>query len=205
MKHKKPIIENNIQNQYFRNFTVVITGDTLVGKTDIVNRLLGKGYKGVIEVGEYSEKRIIDTKTDGELLISYNKCPSGESYVKYNENLYKYGEGFIIVFDITDKNTFDSIDKYVNLIKEKSEKFSLIALIGNKIDLMNKMKINDDEMFQKSQEIKKLFPDKKVIFRTISAKSGDGIEELEIDIIEEAKKKLKREKEEREYQGFEVI
>ena len=194
-----------IENEYFRNFSVVITGDTLVGKTDILNRLLGKGYKGLIEVGEYSEKKIIDTKTNGKLLITYNKCPSGESYEKYNENLYKYGEGFIIVFDITDKNTFDSIDKYINLIKEKSEKFSLIALIGNKIDLMNKMKINDDEMFQKSQEIKKLFPDKRVIFRTISAKRGDGIEELEIDIIEEAKKKLKREKEEREYQGFEVI
>lgn len=194
-----------IQNEYFRNFSVVITGDTLVGKTDILNRLLGKGYKGLIEVGEYSEKRIIDTKTNGKLLISYSKCPSGESYEKYNENLYKFGEGFIIVFDITDKSTFDCIDKYVNLIKEKSNKVSLIALIGNKIDLMNKMKINDDDIYQKTQEIKKLFPSKKVFFRTISAKSGDGIEELEIDIIEEAKKKLKREKEEREYQGFEVI
>ena len=194
-----------IQNEYFRNFSVVITGDTLVGKTDIVNRLLGKGYKGLIEVGEYSEKRIIDTKTNGKLLISYSKCPSGESYEKYNENLYKFGEGFIIVFDITDKSTFDCIDKYVNLIKEKSDKVSFIALIGNKIDLMNKMKINDDDIYQKTQEIKKLFPSKKVFFRTISAKSGDGIEELEIDIIEEAKKKLKREKEEREYQGFEVI
>ena len=194
-----------IQNEYFRNFSVVITGDTLVGKTDILNRLLGKGYKGLIEVGEYSEKRIIDTKTNGKLLISYSKCPSGESYDKYNENLYKFGEGFIIVFDITDKSTFDCIDKYVNLIKEKSDKVSFIALIGNKIDLMNKMKINDDDIYQKTQEIKKLFPSKKVFFRTISAKSGDGIEELEIDIIEEAKKKLKREKEEREYQGFEVI
>ncbi len=194
-----------IQNEYFRNFSVVITGDTLVGKTDILNRLLGKGYKGLIEVGEYSEKRIIDTKTNGKLLISYSKCPSGESYEKYNENLYKFGEGFIIVFDITDKSTFDCIDKYVNLIKEKSDKVSFIALIGNKIDLMNKMKINDDDIYQKTQEIKKLFPSKKVFFRTISAKSGDGIEELEIDIIEEAKKKLKREKEEREYQGFEVI
>ena len=194
-----------IQNEYFRNFSVVITGDTLVGKTDILNRLLGKGYKGLIEVGEYSEKRIIDTKTNGKLLISYSKCPSGESYDKYNENLYKFGEGFIIVFDITDKSTFDCIDKYVNLIKEKSNIVSLIALIGNKIDLMNKMKINDDDIYQKTQEIKKLFPSKKVFFRTISAKSGDGIEELEIDIIEEAKKKLKREKEEREYQGFEVI
>ena len=194
-----------IQNEYFRNFSVVITGDTLVGKTDILNRLLGKGYKGLIEVGEYSEKRIIDTKTNGKILISYSKCPSGESYDKYNENLYKFGEGFIIVFDITDKSTFDCIDKYVNLIKEKSDKVSFIALIGNKIDLMNKMKINDDDIYQKTQEIKKLFPSKKVFFRTISAKSGDGIEELEIDIIEEAKKKLKREKEEREYQGFEVI
>ena len=194
-----------IQNEYFRNFSVVITGDTLVGKTDILNRLLGKGYKGLIEVGEYSEKRIIDTKTNGKLLISYSKCPSGESYEKYNENLYKFGEGFIIVFDITDKSTFDCIDKYVNLIKEKSNKVCLIALIGNKIDLMNKMKINDDDIYQKTQEIKKLFPSKKVFFRTISAKSGDGIEELEIDIIEEEKKKLKREKEEREYQGFEVI
>ena len=194
-----------IENEYFRNFSVVITGDTLVGKTDILNRLLGKGYKGLIEVGEYSEKRIIDTKTNGKILISYSKCPSGESYDKYNENLYKFGEGFIIVFDITDKSTFDCIDKYVNLIKEKSDKVSFIALIGNKIDLMNKMKINDDDIYQKTQEIKKLFPSKKVFFRTISAKSGDGIEELEIDIIEEAKKKLKREKEEREYQGFEVI
>jgi GTPase SAR1 family protein len=130
-----------IQNEYFRNFSVVITGDTLVGKTDILNRLLGKGYKGLIEVGEYSEKRIIDTKTNGKLLISYSKCPSGESYEKYNENLYKFGEGFIIVFDITDKSTFDCIDKYVNLIKEKSDKFSLIALIRNKIDSLNKIKI----------------------------------------------------------------
>lgn len=194
-----------LQDEYFRNYCVVLVGDMLVGKTDIINRLLGKGYKGLIDVGEYSEKKIIKTEENGEFLISYNECPGGKSYEIKNENLYKIGEAFIITFDISDKDSFINIDKYINLIKQKSLKVSFIALVGNKIDLINKMKIDDEDIFKKSEEIKKIFYGKKVIFRTISAKTNDGINELEIDIIEEAKKKLKKEKEKPEFSGFEVI
>jgi GTPase SAR1 family protein len=194
-----------LQDEYFRNYCVVIVGDMLVGKTDIINRLLGKGYKCLIDVGQYSEKRIINTEEKGEFLISYNECPSGKSYEIHNENLYKIVEAFIITFDISDEDSFNNIDKYINLIKQKALKVSFIALVGNKIDLINKMKINDEDIFKKSEEIKKIFYGKRVIFRTISAKTNDGINELEIEIIEQAKKKLKKEKEKSEYSGFEVI
>ena len=52
------------------------------------------------------------------------------------EKYYKNGDGVLLVFDITNKKSFEKIEKYyVDKIKEKCKKEIPIILLGNKIDL----------------------------------------------------------------------
>jgi GTPase SAR1 family protein len=82
----------------------------------------------------------------------------------------------------------------------------MIGLIGTKIDLIDKMVINDEMLNNKVEEIKKIFPKSKVICRTVSSKTNDGIQELLLDIVCIANIKIKNLYIGNEdYEGFELV
>jgi len=57
-----------------------------------------------------------------------------------------FGEGFILLFDITDKESFDIVkEKYLRIIKNKHNKEVPIVLVGNKIDLESERKVSFEE------------------------------------------------------------
>jgi len=65
---------------------------------------------------------------------------------KTNEFFYKKVDGFIVVFDITNKNTFDDIrDYFLPKIRENSKDDIPILIIGNKKDLKYLREVSIDE------------------------------------------------------------
>ena len=75
------------------------------------------------------------------------------------------------MYDITDMNSFNSIPFWYEKIKEKSEKYTRYALVGNKCEV-NKRKVSYEEG--------KKYSDKENmdIFCEISANLGNGIPQL---------------------------
>ena len=53
---------------------------------------------------------------------------------------YKEASGAILVYDITDKTSFDRVMHWVNELKQNVEKIQMI-IVGNKIDLEHKRNI----------------------------------------------------------------
>ena len=61
----------------------------------------------------------------------------------------KYGEGFLLVFAINDKNSFDLIpQKIERIIKEKHDEAFPMILVGSKQDLTNNREVSYDEAKQ---------------------------------------------------------
>ena len=99
----------------------------------------------------------------------WDTCGS-ERFKSLTSSFIKTCSAFILIFDLTRKNTFHNIDHWIKIIKENtSPKFMI--LIGNKSDLINERNIDKDIILDYCE--KNLFN-----YMEISAKNNLNIEKL---------------------------
>ena len=83
---------------------------------------------------------------------------------------YKGKNGILVVYDITNRQSFDDINFWLNEIKEKANKNTIILLVGNKCDLEDERKVS----FQEGKD----FADNNGIkFIETSAKTNQNVDE----------------------------
>jgi small GTP-binding protein len=92
-----------------------------------------------------------------------------EKYMSINKNLFQRVQGIILMYDITREDTFNNLSKWMEHIKENANGIPLI-LIGNKSDLNNERKVNEEDG-------KAFAKNNKIIFLEASAKIGTNVEE----------------------------
>ena len=69
-----------------------------------------------------------------------------EKYNALNENFYKQANCCLLVYDITNKESFIKIKNYyVNKIKENCKSIVKVVLLGNKTDLNDKREVSDKD------------------------------------------------------------
>ena len=69
-----------------------------------------------------------------------------DRYKSLNETFYKKADGCLLVYDITNRRSFDQIkDYYIPKIKEKCHKNIIILLLGNKKDMKEMRKVSWEE------------------------------------------------------------
>jgi Ras-related protein Rab-1A len=84
---------------------------------------------------------------DGSLVTCFLYDTNGqEQYDALSDIYYRDADGCLLVYDITNKESFDSIkNTYIPKIKEKCKQNMQIVLIGNKLDLDYDRKVTYDE------------------------------------------------------------
>ena len=108
-----------------------------------------------------------------------------ERYRSITNAYYRGAEGIMIVFDLTNKESFKNIENWINEVTKYTGNDIIIICLGNKSDLkscINKNMIEDTK--------KKL----KISFFDVSAKTGDGVEDAFKYIIEQLIKKSMQKK-----------
>lgn len=75
-----------------------------------------------------------------------------------------------IVFSLTDYESFEYIEYWIELASSNTQSNSTLILVGNKSDDTNKRVLNSDEII-------KLALKHNIKYIEVSAKSGDGIQE----------------------------
>ena len=58
-----------------------------------------------------------------------------ERYRNNAKNYFQYGDGFIIVYDISNLETFEKLNYWIEQIQTNSQEKTKMFLFGNKIDL----------------------------------------------------------------------
>ena len=150
---------------------IIILGSTQVGKTSIINRYFNN---------EFQENMLstigIDFKTkyfkfNGQKVkFNYIDTAGQEKFRAISVNYLKGANGAILVFDLTDKDTFDLIKRWVEDINENNKSNTSKILFGNKSDLLN-----ERQVFKEDAE--KLANDLGCKYIEGSAKTGDNINE----------------------------
>ena len=85
--------------------------------------------------------------SDGSLVKCFLYDTNGEEkYGALSDNYYRKADGCLLVYDITNRDSFDSIkNNYIPKIKDVCKKNIQIVLIGNKIDLDFDRQVTVDE------------------------------------------------------------
>ena len=85
--------------------------------------------------------------TDGSIIkLRVLDTAGQEIYNSINENYYKDADGCLLVYDITNIDSFERIkDYYIQKIKEKCKKNIKIVLLGNKTDKNDERKVSDKD------------------------------------------------------------
>ena len=135
-------------------YNIAFVGNSVVGKTNIIVRLLGKEFNkesGPTLTTIFANKSI---ELKGHSIVAYLWDTAGiETYRSIIKLYYKAADGVFVVYDITDKNSFDDVDYFIENIKNNNNKNASIIIIGNKCDLKKKETNNCGTRKIKSKKI----------------------------------------------------
>ena len=82
---------------------------------------------------------------DRQVQINFWDTAGQEKYRSFTTTFYKDAHGVIVVFDITNRFSFDNLDIWLNEVQLSTSKETKILLIGNKIDLEEKRRVKTEE------------------------------------------------------------
>ena len=90
------------------------------------------------------EEKINFTKDikGNKYVIQLLDTSGAEEYKGKMKEWVKFGDGFILVYSINNKNSFDSLkEKYESILKIKNQAQVPVILVGNKIDLESERQV----------------------------------------------------------------
>ena len=143
---------NNRQNMYDYSFKILLVGPESTGKTSIFRRFCDdtfiNGYIPTIGIDfryktiEFQQKRLTLNVWDSAGQQRFRQITN--SYCKAGAN------GIFIVFDITNRQSFDALNQQwildiPKLASRKGEYPTVLMLIGSKCDMVNDRKVTENE------------------------------------------------------------
>ena len=138
-------------------FKIIIIGDSSVGKSKLLYSYLGKEEKKKPTIGV--DMCYKDTKIDGQLIrLQFWDTCGEERYKSITCAYYKKAVGAFVVYDITSKKSFESIDNWIEVLNnECGNENIVIILLGNKCDCKDERKITEKEGKEKAIKQKIIF------------------------------------------------
>jgi small GTP-binding protein len=117
---------------------------------------------------------------DGSVVNAFIYDTGGqEKYKAINESYYKKANGVLLVYDITNRKSFDDIiNYYCDKIKELCEKNIPIILLGNKTDLEDKRQVSQEEGIELARSNKYIFKETSCVKNENVADAFEALIEL---------------------------
>ena len=165
---------------------LVLLGDKGVGKTSIINRFIFNKFNynlpSTFAAGYHS--KIIDLP-DLSTTINFKIWDTAgqEQYHSMASLYYKEALAVIIVYDVTDPNTFKGAKQWLNEVKSIVKNDILLILVGNKLDLTEKTELD-------MQEIREYSEIHKLAYFLVSAKEDINISGVFTYIAQQIDKRL---------------
>ena len=132
--------ENELEEIVFKFF---ILGDSNVGKTSIIFKYLNIDKEKVNHsIGLELFKKELSKNENSKIIFKIWDCSGQKRFRDVAATYCKSKDGAFIVYDITNRKSFESIDELANLVRKNNSQTSPIVLIGNKTDLKDERKIS---------------------------------------------------------------
>ena len=165
---------------------LMLVGETDVGKTSIFEKFLHNEFPEKINssVGVDFESKQFKYKKI-EYNIDLYDAAGQERFRDIITGFFKKIQGFFIVFDLTNQNSFNSIQAWLEIIKDKAPS-AYIIFLGNKVDLKEKrIDMSKEDIEEELKQLKELeilkdlknLVNNEIIYYEITAKKDKNITE----------------------------
>ena len=170
IKSIEKIIDSQEAHKYL--FRICLLGDAAVGKTSLLTRFCDDSFKENYNNTIGVDFRMVTLKFKNIISKLHIWDTAGqERFRSLALNYLNNSHGFIFVYDITNKQSFNNVINWINLAYEKNKNSIVNFLVGNKND-------KEEERAVTEEEGKNLAKEKKLLFLETSAKKDNNVQKL---------------------------
>ena len=154
------------------DFKVLTLGDSSVGKTSFIVKFIDNNFtlNYIATVGLDYKHKEITLKSGKKIGLRIFDTAGQERFRAISYNFIKNANGIILIYDISNKETFLSVKGWIESIQNIADEKISIVLCGNKCDLEEKREVTKLEGEEKANEFN-------IPFFETSCKEGININE----------------------------
>ena len=158
---------------------VVIVGDSGVGKSNILSRFVLDEFSNDCRATVGVELSTKSYQINDKVIKLHLWDTAGqERFKSITSAYYKGAKGAVIVYDITNKESFEHVDKWLTEIRNLGGKGISVVVCGNKCDINEGRKVSKEEGIEKSSS-------NGLSFLETSALNSENVEEAFQTLITE--------------------
>lgn len=172
------------QNAFDMQIKLLMIGDSGVGKTCLLLRYANDSFSPTFITTIGIDFKIKNIQLDGKRIkLQIWDTAGQERFRTITTSYFRGAQGILLVYDVTDRNSFTSIRNWVAQIQMHADVNVNKILIGNKSDCQDQRVISHDEGAGLAKEYN-------INFFETSAKQDLNVEKAFITIATEVKNRL---------------
>ena len=156
---------------YDSKLKLMIIGETKVGKTALITRYTKNTFTGtyLTTIGIDFQVKYVPFE-DKRVRLQIWDTAGQERFRNIAKSYFHSSNGFIVVYDISNKDSFEKLNFWIEQIKLNAPENTICILVGNKSDLETERQIKKEQGEKLSEQIG-------MKFFEVSAKDGTNVEE----------------------------
>ena len=156
------------------DYLVILVGDIAVGKSCFLFRYYDKNFveTHLHTVGFDNRLKDMTLQNGKKIKLRIMDIAGHERFRPSDiKNYYKRANGFIVIYDVTNLQTYENVKMWISQIREEANPNVVIYLVGNKSDAPEK------ERIVKTEDGQKIADEFNLTFFETSAKDGKNVNE----------------------------
>jgi Ras-related protein Rab-2A len=167
-------------------FKCIIVGDSRVGKSQLLLQLTRNEFKAAHDptLGVEFKTRVVTVDSTLVKLQIWDTAGQ-ERFRSTTRSYYRGASGILLVFDVTQRETFEHVATWLHEAQEHSNLPLSIFLIGNKCDLADQREVSTEEATEYARE-------RGLTYMETSAKTAQNVERAFLETAHSIVEKIRR-------------
>lgn len=166
-----------MQNQEYDHIVkIMLIGDEYVGKTRFIKTITNSEFDDLKTIGVDFNSTTFEINNKTIRVQLWDTC-GNKGYMKIAKAYYKHANAFMFCFDVTNKDTFNSLDSWIENTEDSESNNPVKIIVGMKIDLKERSVTNEEAVAYAATKNFKYYE--------ASALDINNITEIVKDVVEE--------------------